>query len=109
MLETASTLAIRAADDATASPYYKGPSIQVIAQLHGDSPQMVVTIAFANTSNIIQAANNISVTLTDLSAYDAHVEDAYNALMDALDQYVKDNLEALTENAGATITYTGRA
>ena len=108
-LTTASTLAIRAADDATASPFYKGPAIQTIAQINSDSRQVVVTIAFANTAGVIQAANNISVTLTELEAHEASVGTAYDTLMDAIEQHVKANLEALTENAGATITFTGRA
>lgn len=108
-LTTASTLAIRVADDATASPFYKGPAIQTIAQVNSDSRQVVVTIAFANTAGVIQAANNVSVTLTELERYEATVGTAYDTLMDAIEQHVKANLEALTENADATITFTGRA
>ena len=107
-LTTTSTLAIRAADDATASPFYKGPAIQTIAQINSESRQVVVTIAFANTAGVIQAANNVSVTLTELEAYEASAGTAYDTLMDAIEQHVKTNIEALTENADATITFTGR-
>jgi hypothetical protein len=108
-LTTASTLAIRAADDDAASPYYKGPIIQTVAQLNGDSSQIVCTVLFSNTAGVAQAAAQLSLNLSDLDAIDGHVTDAYNALMDALDQYVQNHLEGLAENASATITYTGRA
>lgn len=109
MLETASTLALIENRGAASSPLYKAPNIQVIAQLHGDSTQVVTTVAFADDTNIIQAAKNLSFTIADLETDYPGFEAAYNTIMNALDQAAKAEIEAIKDNDGKGITYTARA
>lgn len=108
MLTTTEILAIRSATDATSSPLYSAPNIQIIAQLHSDSSQILCTLAFADSNNVIQAANNRSFTLLELEDFETGAEAAFKTLMNAIDQAAKRDLENFTGNDGKTITYTAR-
>ena len=107
-LTTTDTLALIDNRGAASSPLYKAPKIQVIAQLHGDSTQIVTTVAFADDTNMIQAAKNLSFSIADLEADYPGFEAAYNTIMNALDQAAKVELEAIEDNDRKTITYTAR-
>ena len=107
-LTTTDTLALIENRGAASSPLYKAPKIQVIAQLHGDSTQIVTTVAFADDTNIIQAAKNLSFSIADLETDYPGFDAAYNTIMNALDQAAKVELEAIEDNDRKTITYTAR-
>jgi ABC-type antimicrobial peptide transport system ATPase subunit len=107
-LTTTSTLAIREEQDATAAQVFRSPIIQTIAQINSDSEQIVLTIAFLNTSGVIQAAQNVSVMVSDLQRYDEDATVAYKTIINALEQYAKAAIEAIPDNDGKGITYTAR-
>ena len=59
-LTTTDVLKIRDSG-AKSAPLYSAPNLQVIGQLHSDNDQIMLTIAFADDSNIIVSATQINV------------------------------------------------
>jgi len=108
-LTTSSSIVLRDSVDAVGALVSKGPKIAITLNLSTISASAPAVVTFTDNSDVPIVADTFAVTLTELNAIDSHCGDAYNAIMDALEQLVRTRLLALTANASATITYTGRA
>ena len=105
-LSTLNTIQIRAAEEGENIALYKQPEIQLIIQANSESEQLVCTVSFLGASKISSASSQVSITLSELEAISTGCEDAYNLLLNTIEQRINAHLEDI--NTDAEITYTAR-
>lgn len=88
---------------------YDNPNIKVSYSIDANREDEIPTVVnFTDDTGVVVASNTVLIDIADLEAIDQDCADYIKRLSNAIEEYIKDNLSAMSGNTGKTISFTAK-
>lgn len=88
---------------------YDNPNINVSYSINADrGDEIPVFVSFTDDTGFVVASTSTVLDISDLEAVDPDCADYIKRLSNTIEEVIKDNLSALSDNTGKTIVFTAK-